>query len=130
MKIFKKLPLLQTYFFVMGTRSLVRFYSNSKTNLPLVVFYQQYDGYPSSVGIKLAKFLKDTKFNDIECLSAQYCSEFKKGQGFFYIYPVDSENEEWNYDVIVVEGSNDIDVRVNDSHRMTLNEFYDFCSSN
>jgi hypothetical protein len=85
----------------MGTRSLVRFYTRvNKTNnkRPLVVFYQQYDGYPSEVGMRLAEFLKNNYYPDINCLSATYCSEFKTGSGGFYIYDVDSGDEEWNYD--------------------------------
>jgi hypothetical protein len=125
----------------MGTRSLVRFFRKG-SKLPLVVFYQQYDGYPSSVGLQLANFLKKITLvngisftesrkiaNGIGCLAAQFCKEFKSDAGGFYITDIDSEDEEWNYNVHV--SCDDIEIFVTggmwDNKHMTIDKFIDFC---
>lgn len=103
----------------MGTRSVTRFIEKSKDNegkdkeTVLVAIYQQYDGYPSCVGLEIAEFLKDMKMvngispkdegkmsNGLGCLSAQFIAHIKTGVGGIYITnPEDSQ--QYNYDIIV-----------------------------
>ena len=92
----------------MGTRSTIAIYENTKH---LVTIYQQYDGYPSGVGLQLAKFVSSGKlvnglgghkglvFNGMGCLAAALIKEFKDGPGGTYIVPEGQEEEEYNYTV-------------------------------
>lgn len=92
----------------MGTRSTIAIYENTKH---LVTIYQQYDGYPSGVGLQLAKFVNSGKlvnglggdkglvFNGMGCLAAALIKEFKDGPGGTYIVPEGQEEEEYNYTV-------------------------------
>lgn len=127
----------------MGTRSLVRFF-NKGSKLPLAVFYQQWDGSPSGVGMQLAQFLKKMvgvdilNFSDLGCLCAQFCAEFKKEKGGFYIQPVDSENEEYNYNVVYDDENYSFEIlMIKDGYNvykpiaksMSLDEFYEFCNT-
>lgn len=94
----------------MGTRSTVKFYDGGQE--PILSVYQQYDGYISGVGHKLAKFLAgktvingynttqtDKEFaNGMGCLAAQYVKEHKRGIGGFYITNKEDE-QEYNYKV-------------------------------
>lgn len=94
----------------MGTRSTIAIYENTKH---LVTIYQQYDGYPSGVGLQLAKFVSSGKlvnglgghkglvFNGMGCLAAALIKELKDGPGGTYIVPKE-DTEEYNY---VVRGS-------------------------
>lgn len=123
----------------MGTRSLVRFY-NSDGNI-LVVFYQQFDGYPDGVGFVLATFLKSITMtngmsrdddqtlkyaNGIDCLAAQYCAQVKTQPGYFYIFPINSPEQEWNYDVH--QSGNTIRISVNGGPRMTADQLLEYCT--
>ena len=102
----------------MSTKSIIRFKeekSNGNT-LTLAAIYQQYDGYPDGVGIKLANWLKNkimingiplgiskgnfTYANGPGCLVAQFIKEFKTELGGLYIVPEDCEEQDYNYDVI------------------------------
>lgn len=106
----------------MGTRSLTRVfetYTSRKTNKvvkeKLMTMYRQYDGYPSGMGMDLAKFLESGKvvngiggdsgrvFNGSGCLSAQLVAELKDGPGNLYIYPINAKDcgEEYEYHIIV-----------------------------
>ena len=109
----------------MGTHSLIRFsHTNRK---PTCAVYQQFDGYPSGVGAKLAAFLVSRKLcngismtppehpatawaNGLGCLIAQYIKSAKDGAGGLYVEDIDTADEEWTYDVIA-EGA-DIQVKV------------------
>jgi len=81
----------------MGTRSItiVRDEDNNK----IIEMYQQYDGYPSGVGIELKEFIDSGKmvngispnekkriFNGIGDFAAQLVAEFKIGSGGLYLY--------------------------------------------
>lgn len=83
----------------MGTRSLTYMYDEHSPD-PFVCMYQQYDGYPSCVGLELAKFLNERTLvngissdeerqvaNGMGCLAAQMIVEFKSEPGGTYIYP-------------------------------------------
>lgn len=91
----------------MGTRSTIAIYENTKH---LVTIYQQYDGYPSGVGLQLAKFVSSGKlvnglsgdkgpvFNGMGCLAAALIKKLKDGPGGTYIVP-EGQEEEHNYTV-------------------------------
>lgn len=133
----------------MGTRSLVRFFRKGSKR-PLVVFYQQFDGYPSSVGYDLANFLKTITLvngissvheniriaNGIECLAAQFCKEFKTKAGGFYITDIKEEDQEWNYNVYVScdeKDNYDIEIIVTGRKCKTfsnIDKFIEFCEKN
>lgn len=92
----------------MGTRSTIAIYENTTH---LVTINQQYDGYPSGVGLQLAKFVSSGKlvnglgghkglvFNGMGCLAAALIKEFKDGPGGTYIVP-EGQEEEYNYKVV------------------------------
>ena len=103
----------------MGTRSTVKFYSEHQEDVVLLSVYQQYDGYISGVGHKLANFLKGKKAiggfsknrgetmkngfaNGMGCLAAQYVAANKTEIGGFYITTPDDE-QEYNYKVKLVD---------------------------
>ena len=108
----------------MGTRSTIAFIDNRTkdgkivSSNELVRIYQQYDGYPSGVGLQLANWLKDKKLingfgdetaedgycNGVGCMSAQFIHDFKDGIGGLYITDHD-DFEEYNYKVIVTNDS-------------------------
>lgn len=109
----------------MGTRSTVAFIDKRVRDdkvvcsKELVRIYQQYDGYPSGVGLKLANWLKDKKIvngfgydetaengycNGVGCMSAQFIHDFKDGIGNLYITDHD-DNEDYDYKVIVTNDS-------------------------
>ena len=109
----------------MGTRSTIAFIDNREKDgkvvysNELVRIYQQYDGYPSGVGLKLANWLNDKKLvngfsydetaengycNGVGCMSAQFIHDFKVGIGGLYITDHD-DFEEYNYKVIVTNDS-------------------------
>ena len=105
----------------MGTRSTIAFIDKRVTKDgkvytdELVRIYQQYDGYPSGVGLELAKWL-DKKFivngfsmgqtmgkgfcNGLGCMSAQFIHDFKTEIGGLYITS-NNDIEDYNYKVIV-----------------------------
>jgi len=82
----------------MGTRSITVIRDDE--NRKIVEIYQQLDGYPSSMGERIKKFIKsgkivngisvgekNTVFNGIECFAAQFIVEFKKEPGGLYLFP-------------------------------------------
>ena len=97
----------------MGTRSTITFVEN---DTELVKIYQQYDGYIDGVGHELAKWLmkmtlvngfsdassKNTA-NGVGCLAAQFIKDYKEGIGGFYIVPLDTSNDniDYNYRVVI-----------------------------
>jgi hypothetical protein len=98
----------------MGTRSTVKFYEEYKEErIPICSIYQQYDGYPSGVGLVLAEFLNSRTLvngfgtgmdnkefaNGIGCLSAQYVAHIKKSIGSVYMTSAD-DSQAYNYEVI------------------------------
>lgn len=100
----------------MGTRSTVKFYDEYQPNTPILSVYQQYDGYISGVGHKLAKFLQrktvingygsqtmETHANGMWCLAAQYVAENKTGIGGFYCTN-SKDSQEYNYQVRHIDG--------------------------
>jgi hypothetical protein len=119
----------------MGTRSTIAFidkrvakniYENE-----IVRIYQQYDGYPSGVGLKLANWLKDKTVvngfsmnqtmdngfcNGIGCMSAQFIHDFKTDIGGLYITDHD-DTEDYNYKVVVT-----YDIP-SDTHEITLEAY-------
>ncbi len=81
--------------------------------------YRQYDGYLSSYGMDLAKFLQDftvvngynsltpkRSANGMGCLAAQLISHFKDGIGNIYIHhPNDKDcGEEFTYTIYEEDG--------------------------
>ncbi len=122
----------------MGTRSYILF--QDKTAKYMLI-YQQYDGYPSGVGMKLVKFIKskqfvngyndkDTQFNGFGCFLAQYICHIKCGvAGGAYVHPIDQKlDEEFNY-VVTCQDDDTMTFSVNGSKEMTLDEFERFCSN-
>lgn len=100
----------------MGTRSLIKFYEKyGNDEIELVTIYQQYDGYIDGVGHELAGWLKkriilngfsgqsdkDGYCNGAGCLVAQFIRDFKSGIGGFYIFPSNSEAQDYNYKVVI-----------------------------
>jgi hypothetical protein len=80
--------------------------------------YRQMDGYPEGHGAELVSFLEgmvitnginlgnqpEKSANGMECLAAQLVSHFKTGVGGFYLYPENSDDEEYNYVIELVDG--------------------------
>ena len=109
----------------MGTRSLTRVIPRQEgvawdkghemIKKSIINMYQQYDGYPSYMGVKFAEFVKpikiingmsgDVKMGEIangpECLAAQLIHEFKTEVGNTYLQICDGEpgdsHEEYIY---------------------------------
>ncbi len=94
----------------MGTSSTIKFVSVKYGKIQIyVVIYQQFDGYPESVGSELVKFVKSkrmvngysdkySEFNGFGCMIAQYIASIKDGAGNLYILPADSTcNAVYNY---------------------------------
>jgi hypothetical protein len=109
----------------MGTRSVTRFIEkieDSKTKKVaenvICAIYQQFDGYPSGVGLEIAEFLKEFELvngmsgdrtlgkiaNGIGCLSAQFIAKFKTEAGNLYMTSPD-DRQAYNYDIIVGWGA-------------------------
>ena len=104
----------------MGTRSTIAFIERhvrgrEKFDIELVRVYQQYDGYPSGVGLELANWLNTKTIvngfglgqsddngycNGTGCMSAQFIRDFKLGIGGLYITTHD-DTEEYDYKVIL-----------------------------
>jgi hypothetical protein len=121
----------------MGTRSLTTFiekYKDEKTQkvkqVKLVTMYRQFDGYPKGMGMDLAEFLAKGKlvnglsmaetelvFNGMGCLAAQVVAHFKDGPGGIYLHRGGTINcwENYRYEVIKTDGSNDITMRCYDT---------------
>ncbi len=116
----------------MGTRSLTRVIPRQEgvaydkghkmVKKSIINMYQQYDGYPSYVGVELAKFVKPIKIingisgsvkigeyaNGPGCLAAQIVQEFKKDVGYTYLYATQGDigdlGEEYIYTLYPKEG--------------------------
>ena len=90
----------------MGTRSTVHFsekYSGRERKFCSI--YQQYDGYPSAVGLFLGKFLRDTRGNGLTCIAAQYVAKIKDKPYNVYMTSHD-DKQEYNYYITkVIEGN-------------------------
>ena len=110
----------------MGTRSLTRVIPRQEgvaydkghemVKKSLINMYQQYDGYPSNVGVKLAEFVKPIKtINGISgeserelgkfasgpsCLAAQIVQRFKIDVGYTYLELCDGEPGEYGEEYI------------------------------
>lgn len=98
----------------MGTRSKTSFIEKRGEDLTtLVSVYQQYDGYISGVGHRLASYILDKQIcngirlgrdtsklaNGFGCLIAQIIRDFKEDVGGLYIITEDAI-QEYNYDII------------------------------
>jgi len=106
----------------MGTRSTIKFYSNSEKE-PVLCVYQQYDGYIDGVGHDLANFLKNKKIingfsnqtiedgfaNGMGCLAAQFVAEKKTKIGGFYMTTKD-DSQDYDYIVNLIDGNIEISV--------------------
>lgn len=129
----------------MGTRSTIHFQEDLE---PVVSIYQQFDGYPASVGLELADFLKEITMvngipagssdkryaNGIGCLAAQFIADHKDGPGGFYItHPDDSQ--EYNYvvnyttrdDTPMLEYNPEPTISVAGQTFNSIEEFHKFC---
>jgi hypothetical protein len=106
----------------MGTRSIVKFYSEYDQDEPIMCAYQQFDGYIDGVGYSLANFLNrktiingicdqtmENYANGMGCLAAQYVAENKTRIGNFYLTNKDAE-EYYNYEVRYIDGKFNIKV--------------------
>ena len=120
----------------MGTRSTVKFYDGDKNFIGGV--YQQYDGYPSCVGLELAKFIKSKTLvngfsgdikdlaNGLGCLGAQYIAKIKVGVGGVYLTNQE-DTQEYDY---VVNYDNDFNVTIEvDNFKGNVDEFIEYCQS-
>ena len=116
----------------MGTRSLTRVIPRQEgiaydkghkmIKKSIINMYQQYDGYPSYVGVKLAEFIKPIKIingisgsvkigeyaNGPGCLAAQIVQEFKHDVGYTYLHECNGDigdlGEEYIYTLYPKEG--------------------------
>ena len=112
----------------MGTRSITRVVDESGS--VILAMYRLFDGYvEGGHGDDLNNFLKDIKVvnglplnaydkfaNGMGCLAAQLVTHFKteQGPGGIYIYPTDCADEEFNYEVSLVDGVLNLSVRGED----------------
>lgn len=107
----------------MGTRSLTYVYDgrDTKNTQALMCAYQQFDGYPSGVGQRLADFAKSFTIvngiggdaeigktaNGAGCFAAQLVARFKKHVGGFYLCTTEQDpdyGQEYEYHLFVQEG--------------------------
>jgi len=122
----------------MGTRSTIHFQQNGTT---LASIYQQYDGYPDSVGLELANFLDGITVvngislnesrriaNGVGCLAAQFVTDFKNGPGGLYLTVPDAR-EEYNYFVNCDCDGCEIQVSCDDQFSGTVSEFKKWCEN-
>ncbi len=104
----------------MGTRSVTRFIEKVKEKdgvtkeVVLVAIYQQYDGYPSHVGMQIAEFLNGIELvngisgetelgivdNGVVCLSELFIKQIKDRVGGVYITSPEDQ-QQYNYDIII-----------------------------
>ena len=133
----------------MGTRSTVKFYDESDNCIASI--YQQYDGYPSCVGLRLAQFLArkelingfgeqkmDNFANGIGCLSAQFIAEIKTRIGNVYMtYESDTQdydyvvkiNNDYDEDSLICDRVGALTISVDD-FKGNVSEFLEFCQKN
>ena len=114
----------------MGTRCITRVVGENGS--VILAMYRQFDGYiEGGHGDDLKNFLKDIKVvnglplnaddkfaNGMGCLAAQLVTHFKTeqgGPGGIYIYPSDCPDEEYNYEVSLVDGVLNLSVRGEDA---------------
>lgn len=126
----------------MGTRSNTVFVDGSTQILNV---YRQHDGYIDGHGVELAEFLSSLTLvnglggdtskiaNGINCLVAQFVSEFKTGAGGIYIHPpINSPENDYTY---IIVGSIDDPLVIHVFEFETqifsgnVDEFLDFCHS-
>ena len=102
----------------MGTRSTITFCEKINDEIqPLVSIYQQYDGYLEGVGKDLCTWLSkmtilngysfydkysDDVANGVGCLVAQYIRNIKPHIGDTYIIPIDSSQEDIDYNYKII----------------------------
>ena len=100
----------------MSTRSLTRVKDDGKV---ILTMYRHLDGYvEGGHGDELVTFLEGMVIvdglsvgvnhpkvaNGMGCLAAQLVSHFKTAPGDIYIYPEDSDDEEYNYQIRLFNG--------------------------
>ena len=126
----------------MGTRCLTIIHDDG---VPLISMYRQFDGYLSSHGLELARFLLDMKIvnglglgleceqvaNGAGCLAAQMIAYFKNAPGNIYIEPIpDEETDHVDYVYKVLVDSGKITVEVTgdgNNFNGTVSEFANYC---
>lgn len=94
----------------MGTHSKTMIYDEE--GKALIAIYRQFDGYFEGHGQDLANILKDLVIvnghgshtpkkaaNGMGCLAAQIVAHLKAGIGNIYVVPINSEDEEFNYEI-------------------------------
>ena len=102
----------------MGTRSTITFCEKINDEIePLVSIYQQYDGYLEGVGKDLCTWLSkmtilngysfydrysDDVANGVGCLVAQYIRNIKPHIGDTYIIPMDSSQDDIDYNYKII----------------------------
>lgn len=136
----------------MGTRSLTFVYNGEQRVKNICVcMYQQYDGYPSGVGLAIAKFLEGRAVvngigagtpskasNGMSCLAASLVYETKDGIGGTYLYPTRTRDagQDYEYHIYLTgdyyKNTHQIMVRVRDYNRRTIfkgtvEQFMRFC---
>ena len=123
----------------MGTRSLTFVYDGNQRVANLcMVMYQQFDGYPSGVGLEIADFLDGREVvngigadvgkasNGMACLAAELVSETKDGIGGTYLYPTRTKDAGQDYEYhIYLDGdyyqrTHRLMVRVRDYKKQTI----------
>ncbi len=124
----------------MGTHSMIIMRVKKRDEfVTYCKLYQQYDGYPSGVGMQLLNFLNKITLvngfvssstnaaNGASCLFAQIVSIFKSGVGGAYIVdPNSTDLEYYNYYVDVDDSTNEILFRINDIFSGTCLAAVDF----
>lgn len=124
----------------MGTHSLIIMrVKKGDTFVTYCKLYQQFDGYPSGVGMQLLDFLNKITLvngfvgrntnsaNGASCLFAQIVAKFKSDIGGAYIEdPNSTDLEEYNYYVDVDDSINEIVFRINDVFSGTCLAAVDF----
>lgn len=93
----------------MGTRSTTRVYDGGEMVLAL---YCQFDGYPTGVGVQLAKFIasgkfvnglsgdeKNKVFNGMGCFAAQLVAHLKEKPGLWYATGNEYQREQFDYEI-------------------------------
>ncbi len=96
----------------MGTRSLTFVYDGiQRVKNRVLCMYQQFDGYPSGVGLELAEFLEGRAIingigmdapvkasNGMRCMAAELVRETKMGIGGTYLYPTSTKDGGQDYE--------------------------------
>ena len=133
---------------ITGTSSLIFFTNESNCNCTVhAVIYQQWGGDLEGVGYTLATFLKhavvgytsyerDEEKKIVCCnfgnLVARYISKVKgsnPGHPFYLCPNIPGLEEEYNYHVLWNRNDSLIHVRVNNSSKMSVDEFLKLCGT-